>query len=150
LCDLKKKTVILLQSEYLAACDLRRSFISGFTGSAGTAVITTNKAALWTDGRYFLQVGQLRNIFIYNSIEQWFLTRETLGDFKGGVIPYAPCNMKSLINKLTNTYICLKQLVCCQGDMKQKIITKRGAVEKRLRTTGIELSFQSNHYQVPD
>ncbi|GMH41895.1 hypothetical protein BSKO_09805 [Bryopsis sp. KO-2023] len=33
----------------------RREFISGFTGTAGTAVITPEKAALWTDGRYFLQ-----------------------------------------------------------------------------------------------
>lgn len=43
------------QSEYLADCDKRRQYISGFTGSAGIAVITTDKAALWTDGRYFLQ-----------------------------------------------------------------------------------------------
>ena len=35
---------------------MRRAFISGFTGSAGTAVVTREKAALWTDGRYFLQV----------------------------------------------------------------------------------------------
>lgn len=35
---------------------MRRAYISGFTGSAGTAVITKDLAALWTDGRYFLQV----------------------------------------------------------------------------------------------
>lgn len=46
------------QSEYIANCDKRRAFISGFTGSAGTAVVTLDKAALWTDGRYFLQVRQ--------------------------------------------------------------------------------------------
>ncbi|XP_078494960.1 xaa-Pro aminopeptidase 1 [Ciona intestinalis] len=46
------------QSEYLVECDLRRSFISGFTGSAGTAVVTQSEAALWTDGRYFLQAEQ--------------------------------------------------------------------------------------------
>ncbi len=39
------------QSEYVAACDERRAFVSGFTGSAGTAVITPTEAALWTDGR---------------------------------------------------------------------------------------------------
>lgn len=33
----------------------RREFISGFTGSAGTAVITKDQALLWTDARYFLQ-----------------------------------------------------------------------------------------------
>ncbi|KAI8621745.1 putative Xaa-Pro aminopeptidase P [Chytriomyces sp. MP71] len=45
------------QSEYIAACDGRRGFISGFTGSAGLAVVTLKEAALWTDGRYFLQAG---------------------------------------------------------------------------------------------
>lgn len=43
------------QSEYVCDADLRRSFISGFTGSAGTALITQDKALLWTDGRYYLQ-----------------------------------------------------------------------------------------------
>lgn len=43
------------QSEYIAACDNRRSFVSGFDGSSGTAVITHEDAALWTDGRYYLQ-----------------------------------------------------------------------------------------------
>ncbi|OWM85360.1 hypothetical protein CDL15_Pgr018984 [Punica granatum] len=43
------------QSEFIAECYMRRAYISGFTGSAGTAVITKDKAALWTDGRYFLQ-----------------------------------------------------------------------------------------------
>jgi Xaa-Pro aminopeptidase len=42
-------------SEYVRNCDKRRAFISGFTGSAGTAVITDTDARLWTDGRYFLQ-----------------------------------------------------------------------------------------------
>jgi Xaa-Pro aminopeptidase len=45
-------------SEYIAACDARREFISGFSGSAGTAVITLDKAALATDGRYFNQAAQ--------------------------------------------------------------------------------------------
>ncbi|KAJ4367040.1 hypothetical protein N0V83_007570 [Neocucurbitaria cava] len=43
------------QSEYIAPCDARRAYISGFTGSAGYAVITHEKAALSTDGRYFNQ-----------------------------------------------------------------------------------------------
>lgn len=43
------------QSEFIAECYMRRAYISGFTGSAGTAVVTRHKAALWTDGRYFLQ-----------------------------------------------------------------------------------------------
>jgi Xaa-Pro aminopeptidase len=43
------------QSEYVCETDMRRKFISGFTGSAGTALILDDKALLWTDGRYFLQ-----------------------------------------------------------------------------------------------
>jgi len=42
-------------SEYPPDCHARREFISGFDGSAGTAVVTNAVAALWTDGRYFLQ-----------------------------------------------------------------------------------------------
>lgn len=42
-------------SEYLPARWQTRSFISGFTGSAGMVIITLDKAALWTDSRYFLQ-----------------------------------------------------------------------------------------------
>jgi Xaa-Pro aminopeptidase len=46
----------LFQSEYIGDSDERLAFISNFTGSAGTVVVTLDKAALWTDGRYFLQV----------------------------------------------------------------------------------------------
>lgn len=42
------------QSEYVAAHWQGREWISGFNGSAGTAVVTMNGAALWTDSRYFL------------------------------------------------------------------------------------------------
>ncbi len=42
-------------SEYLPDYWKSQSWISGFTGSAGTFAITQNKAALWTDSRYFIQ-----------------------------------------------------------------------------------------------
>jgi Xaa-Pro aminopeptidase len=42
-------------SEYLPAYWQTRPFISGFTGSAGMVIISREKAALWTDSRYFLQ-----------------------------------------------------------------------------------------------
>ena len=42
-------------SEYPADCWKYREWISGFTGSAGTVIITADKAGLWTDPRYFLQ-----------------------------------------------------------------------------------------------
>lgn len=42
------------QSEYVAGHWQGRTWISGFNGSAGTAVVTMKSAALWTDSRYFL------------------------------------------------------------------------------------------------
>ncbi|EFJ06918.1 hypothetical protein SELMODRAFT_186551 [Selaginella moellendorffii] len=56
------------QSEYVADRDKRREFVSGFSGSAGLAVITKNEALLWTDGRYFLQATQQLS-------ERWKLMR---------------------------------------------------------------------------
>lgn len=45
-------------SEYVAPHWQSREWISGFTGSAGTVVVTHDKAGLWTDSRYFLQAAQ--------------------------------------------------------------------------------------------
>ena len=46
------------QSEYVGGYFRARAFMTGFTGSAGTAVITQTEAGLWTDGRYFIQAEQ--------------------------------------------------------------------------------------------
>jgi len=62
------------QSEYTAAPHKRRQFISGFTGSAGTAVVTTDKAMLWTDGRYFLQAEKELDS------KHWQLMKQSTGD----------------------------------------------------------------------
>ena len=43
------------QSEYVGEYFKARKYMTGFTGSAGTAVITKEEAGLWTDGRYFIQ-----------------------------------------------------------------------------------------------
>ena len=44
-------------SEYVADCWKSREWISGFDGSAGTVVVTKEKACLWTDSRYWLAAG---------------------------------------------------------------------------------------------
>ncbi|KAI4138023.1 MAG: hypothetical protein L6R39_007003 [Caloplaca ligustica] len=61
------------QSEYIAPCDARREYISGFSGSAGTAVITSEKAALATDGRYFNQASKQLD-------SNWHLLKQGLED----------------------------------------------------------------------
>lgn len=82
-------------SEYVAPCDARREFISGFSGSAGTAVVTQDKAALATDGRYFNQATKQLDsnwILLKQGVEnapswiEWAL--ENAG--KGGVIGIDP------------------------------------------------------------
>lgn len=46
------------ESEYAGAYFKTRKFLSGFTGSAGTLIITDTEAGLWTDGRYFIQAAE--------------------------------------------------------------------------------------------
>lgn len=46
------------QSEYVGDYFKTREFLSGFTGSAGSLVVTGTEAALWTDGRYFVQAAK--------------------------------------------------------------------------------------------
>ena len=66
-------------SEYLASRDERRAFITGFTGSAGTAIVSSNpalgeqgmSALLWTDGRYYLQA-------VDQMDDNWTLMKEGL------------------------------------------------------------------------
>ncbi|KAI9258225.1 peptidase M24, structural domain-containing protein [Phascolomyces articulosus] len=59
------------QSEYIADCDKRRYWISGFTGSAGYAIVSNKEAALFTDGRYFLQASEQLD-------ENWILMKQGL------------------------------------------------------------------------
>lgn len=61
------------QSEYIAPTDARREFISGFSGSAGTAIVTHDKAALATDGRYFNQASKQLD-------DNWTLLKQGLQD----------------------------------------------------------------------
>lgn len=67
------------KSEYVAEYWKCREFITGFTGSAGTAVILKEKAGLWTDGRYFIQAEkQLKN----STIELFKMGEPDTPDFK--------------------------------------------------------------------
>lgn len=69
------------QSEYTSEKDQRRQYISGFTGSAGVAVVTltdpdtlSGEAALSTDGRYYLQAGQQLD-------SNWELLKQTVPSY---------------------------------------------------------------------
>lgn len=98
-------------SEYPASHWESRKWISGFTGSAGSAVVTADKAALWTDSRYFLQAAEELNdtSFILQkeglpgtlSIEEWLTDELGEGQYVGidGSV-YASKDAYALIHKL--------------------------------------------------
>jgi Xaa-Pro aminopeptidase len=60
-------------SEYVNGYFKMREFLSGFTGSAGTLIVSATKAGLWTDGRYFVQAANELNgsgIVLYKMAEE--------------------------------------------------------------------------------
>ncbi|KAK1804299.1 hypothetical protein P4O66_020031, partial [Electrophorus voltai] len=77
-------------SEYIAARDARLAWMSGFTGSAGTAVVTQDRAVLWTDSRYWVQAARQmdcnwemeRDVSI-SSITSWLIREVKEGDQVG-------------------------------------------------------------------
>ncbi len=78
-------------SEYVGEHFKARQFITGFTGSAGTAVVTAGEAGLWTDGRYFLQAeAQLRHsgVTLYRMGEEGV---PTLQEFLAEKLPEKGC-----------------------------------------------------------
>ncbi len=77
-------------SEYVAPAYERRRHVSGFDGSAGTAVVTESEALLWTDARYWTQAAdQLPKSFkLMKAGEEGTLTVQKF--FKGGRVGYDP------------------------------------------------------------
>lgn len=78
------------QNEYLPPCAERLAWVSGFTGSAGTAVVLQHQAAIFVDGRYVLQVRQQVDLQIFEpqhssdiSVDEWLPTILKPGDRLG-------------------------------------------------------------------
>lgn len=64
-----------------------REWISGFTGSAGTAVVTLREAALWTDSRYFLQAAEQISGTDYVLMRDKIEGTPSVADWLGSVLP---------------------------------------------------------------
>lgn len=128
---------LLIQSEFIADCHQRRAYISGFTGSAGTGIVTLTNASLWTDGRYFLQAEQQLNSSLWTlmrdgqpgvpSQSQWL--NENLGDgAKVGVDPtlYSKRQWDSMSEQLK---LGNKELVSVPENLVDKIWNDDGRPE---------------------
>lgn len=75
------------QNEYLPPCAERLAWLTGFTGSAGTAIVLRDKAAIFVDGRYTLQVADQvdpKSFSLHNSGEiqpqEWIARQATPSD----------------------------------------------------------------------
>ena len=108
------------QNEYLPACNERLMWASGFTGSAGAAVVTRDKAAMFVDGRYTLQVAAQVDdaLFEFHRVEESGQTNWLLANVgKGERIGYDPRlhsvrgvkTLKAAVNKAGGTLIAVKQ-----------------------------------------
>lgn len=106
------------QSEYLPPCAERLFYISGFTGSAGSAVVMRDKAMIATDGRYLVQIRQQVDSAQFEiadvtqtSLAEWL----SLSAKQGQVIGYDPRlhtakQMDTILEKTTPKGIVLKPL----------------------------------------
>ncbi len=109
--------------EYVPTHWESRGWISGFNGSAGTAVVTTKKAALWTDSRYFLQaaeqIADTDYVLMKDKIEDTPSVAQWLGEVvgKGGVVA---------VDGWVNTVTAVEEL---QNDLKAYGLTLRTDVE---------------------
>ncbi|GMH95681.1 hypothetical protein TrVE_jg5775 [Triparma verrucosa] len=85
-------------SEYVSECDERRSYLTGFSGSAGEALVTQDGAYLWTDSRYYLQVARQLS-------KEWTLMKQ-----ESGVI-----DVMDFLSQL-NDGVMLNAYLHCEGD----------------------------------
>lgn len=126
--------------EYVPEHWKSREWISGFTGSAGTAVVTINRAALWTDNRYFLQAAdqiagteyELMKIGLEDTptIAAWLNAQAKEGGLHTVAVDgacYTVADAKSLEQELSASGLQLRIV----GDPYEEIWTDRPAIPLR-------------------
>lgn len=111
------------QSEYVAPRWRDRAFISGFTGSAGTVIVTETEALLWVDSRYFIQAAEQISGSEYKlmkldtdntpSPEDWMYQNLAAGAVVG----------------TADSYISIKKFNELSGNLKKKGVKLRGTAD---------------------
>ena len=111
------------QSEYVAEHWKARAWLSGFTGSAGVAVVTADHAGLWTDSRYFIQAEQ---------------------ELKGGPfvlhplkVPHAPEHIGWLLETLPPG-----STVGCDGNIFP--VAQAGQLRRKLENKGMRFAYKED------
>ncbi|MFK8103918.1 MAG: aminopeptidase P family N-terminal domain-containing protein [Saprospiraceae bacterium] len=111
------------QSEYVAEHWSTRTWLSGFTGSAGTVIITSSHAGLWTDSRYFLQA------------EDELASSEMV--LHPQQVPHAPEHLQWLLAELPEG-----ATVACDGNLFS--IAQIRGIERILAPKNIKLDYQKD------
>lgn len=123
------------ESEYVGTYFKCREFMTGFTGSAGTAVVTKDEAALWTDGRYFVQAAaQLAGSTVTlqkmgqegtPSIEEYLLEKIP----QGGTLAFDGRVVNAAEGEALEDALGAKEIaISCQEDLVDAIWTDRPAL----------------------
>lgn len=124
-------------SEYVGEYFLSRQYMSGFTGSAGTMLVTASEAGLWTDGRYFIQaeaelkgtgitlykMGEENVPSIFEYISSQLKNNMCLG-FDGRLIP------AETGHKLKDICDCKNAKIVCDIDLIDKIWMNRSKLSE--------------------
>lgn len=109
--------------EYVPERWKARRWISGFTGSAGTAVVTTDKAALWTDSRYFIQATDQLQGTDYVLMKEKIEGTPTIAEWLGSVLKKGDT---VAVDGWVNTVSEVEQL---QNDLKAYGLTLRTDID---------------------
>lgn len=103
-------------SEYTADHWKGREWISGFNGSAGTAVVTLHSAALWTDSRYFIAAAQQLEGTEYQLMKMKLEGTPTMAEWLGGELSQTDCHEVG-IDGMTSSAHVIEELV---RDLRQQ------------------------------
>lgn len=103
-------------SEYTADHWKGREWISGFNGSAGTAVVTLHSAALWTDSRYFIAAAQQLEGTEYQLMKMKIEGTPTMAEWLGGELSQTDCHEVG-IDGMTSSANVIEELV---RDLRQQ------------------------------
>lgn len=103
-------------SEYTADHWKGREWISGFNGSAGTAVVTLHSAALWTDSRYFIAAAQQLEGTEYQLMKMKMEGTPTMAEWLGGELSQTDCHEVGIDGMTSSTNV-IEELV---RDLRQQ------------------------------
>lgn len=137
--------------EYVPERWKSRRWISGFTGSAGTAVVTTDKAALWTDSRYFIQANEQLAGSDFVLMKEKIEGTPSISEWLGSVLPKGSVvavdgwvNTVSEVEALQNDLIAYGLSVRTDIDPYDEIWTDRPSVPlSKVFVQGLEYSGES-------